>query len=149
MTEIEAKKEYLNEYKKIYNKIKSLDDQKRSLIEAMEAAKPIQYSDMPHGSKQSDLSDYIIKLERLYEKIGDMQSELVQRRCDIEKLIAELPDGIESSILHKRYIEFESWEQICVDINYAWRQTHRIHGKALKHIDIPKNIIKSIISRMA
>lgn len=145
MTEIEAKKEYLNEYKKIYYKLRSLDDQKRSLIETMEAAKAIEYSDMPKGSKQSDLSDYIVKLDHIYTEIGDKQIELLHKRAEIEALIAELPDGIESSVLHKRYIEFKKWEQICVDIDFEWRQTHRIHSKALRHLVVPKNEITKII----
>ena len=111
----------------------------------MQASKAIEYSDMPKGCKQSDLSDYIVRLEYLYEQIGDKQRELLNKHLEIEALIAEMPDAIESNILHLRYIEFKVWEQICIDIGYSWKQTHRYHSKALRHINIPQEYIDEIM----
>jgi hypothetical protein len=34
------------------------------------------------------------------------------------------------------YIDGLTWEKVCVDINYSWRQTHRLHSEALKKIKI-------------
>lgn len=136
MTELEEKKDYLKGYRRIYLKIKSLEEQKQSLIETTQSAKAIEYSDMPKGSKQTDLSDYIAKLERLFEEIEDKKQELNNLRLDIESKIMKLQDGVESDLLRKRYIEFKKWEQICVEMNYSWKQIHRIHGKALKDYDI-------------
>ena len=132
----EIKKEYLKGYRKIYLKIKSLEEQKQSLIESAQSAKAIKYSDMPKGSKQTDLSDYIIKLEQLYDEIEDKKQELNNLRLDIEGKITRLEDGIQSDLLRKRYIEFKKWEQICLEINYSWMHTHRIHSEALKNIMI-------------
>ena len=32
-----------------------------------------------------------------------------------------------------RYLRGYTWEQICVKMEYSWKQIHRIHGKALKN----------------
>jgi hypothetical protein len=132
----EGKKEYLNEYKNLCNKKMSLEDQLQSLREVNESAKIQNISDMPKGSQQTDLSDYICKVEKLQEKIQAKQLECDTRRIDIEEKITDIKDGIESIILHKKYIEFKKWEEICIEIGYEWAQVHRYHGKALKHFTI-------------
>ncbi|BBF41988.1 hypothetical protein lbkm_0668 [Lachnospiraceae bacterium KM106-2] len=134
--ENEEKKEYLNRYRIASRKIKSLQEQRESLMIEKRNAKAIQYSDMPHGNKQSDLSDYIAALDSLEERIGESIRERMKARVDIEKGIIYVRDGIESDILRKRYIELKSWECICNEIGYSWKETHRKHGKALQDFKI-------------
>lgn len=136
MTENEKKKEYLNSYKNLCRKLQSLEEQLQSLREVEMSAKIQKLSDMPKGSKQSDLSDVMVKEEVLFTKIIRMRSECMERKIDIENQIADMPNGVESSILHKRYIEFKNWEQICVEVDYSWRQTHNLHSKALNDFKI-------------
>lgn len=136
MTENEKKKEYLNSYKNLCRKLKSLEDQLQSLREVEQSAKIQSISDMPKGNKQSDLSDYMIKLDVVFTKISKAKSECLERKIEIESKIADLADGIESSLLHKRYLEFETWEQICIEIGYSWMQTHRLHSKALTNFKL-------------
>jgi hypothetical protein len=134
MTENEEKKEYLKEYQNLCYKVSSLEEQLQSLRETNESAKIQNITDMPKGNIKTDLSDYICKIEKLQEKIQAKQLECDTRKIDIEEKIMDIRDGIESSLLHKRYIEFKTWEEICIDIGYCWKQTHRIHSKALNSI---------------
>ena len=136
MTENEKKKEYLKSYKKLCQKLKSLEDQLQSLREVEQSAKIQSISDMPKGNKQSDLSDYMVELEILFTKIIRTRDECIKRKLEIENRIADMSDGVESAILHKRYIEFKEWERICVEINYSWRQAHYLHSKALSNFII-------------
>ena len=137
MSDNEKKKEYLNGYKNMCNKIKSLEEQIHSLREIEQSAKISHLSDMPKGgSNKRDLSDYIVELEELIKKITCLRQEKEKRRLEIEKCIANMEDGLECDILRKRYIEFKHWEQICVEIGYSWRQTHRLHSNALYSFDI-------------
>ena len=39
------------------------------------------------------------------------------------------------TILEKRYLCFDTWEQISVDMGYSIQHTFRLHDKALKEID--------------
>jgi DNA primase len=144
MTENEQKKEYLNSYKNLCKKLRSLEEQLLSLKETEQAAKIQTLSDMPHGSKQTDLSDYIVRIDVIFTKIIQLRAECIQRKLDIETRIADMSDGIESLILHKRYIEFKTWEQICVEIDYSWKQTHRLHSNALSNLKMTLNDTLSI-----
>lgn len=130
----EKKKEYLNGYRKKTRKIESLEEQKKSILADMRNAKAIEYSDMPKGSgKQSDLSDYIVKLEGLIERIEETKDEKHQLRIAIEEIIVDMEDGVECDILRKKYIEVKSWATIAEEIGYSVKQAQRIHGKALIH----------------
>lgn len=133
MTENDKKKEYLKSYKNLCAKLKSLENQLQSLRELEKSAKIQKLSDMPKGTKQMDLSDYIVKIEEVYTKIVRLRAECLERRLEIESRIAEMGNGIEADILRKRYLEFKSWEEICVELNYSWRQTHRLHSNALSN----------------
>ena len=134
--ESEKKKEYLNSYRNLCRKLQSLEDQLRSLREVEQSAKIQKLSDMPKGNRQTDLSDLMVKEEVLFTKIVRMKADCLERKLEIENCIVNMQDGLESTILHKRYIEVKPWEQICVDINYGWRQTHRLHEKALNKLHI-------------
>lgn len=136
MTELEQKKEYLKSYKKQCQKIKSLEEQLESLRISIESAKGQVITDMPRSSNQKDLSDGIVKLDSVMFKLIKAIKSKAVIRSEIESRIADMEDGIESCILHKKYIEFKEWEQICVEIGYSWRQTHRYHSKALHHFNI-------------
>jgi hypothetical protein len=39
--------------------------------------------------------------------------------------------------MRHRYLEGLTWEKVCVEMNYSWRQTHNIHARALdKLVDL-------------
>ena len=137
MTEIEAKKKYLKSYTKKREKLKSLEDQLQSLMEISRSAKAQSISDMPKGNAQTDPSDIMVRQEELFTKIIRLKSECQQIMLNIENGIADMEDGIESAIMYKKYIKGEQFEDICVDIGYSWRQTHRYHGNALRHFNMP------------
>ncbi|CRZ34604.1 uncharacterized protein DUF1492 [Herbinix hemicellulosilytica] len=140
MTENEKKKEYFNNYKKLCNKLKSLEDQLQSLRETEESAKIPSISDMPKAHKQTDLSDIMVKIEAVYTKIVRLRAECIKRKLEIEDRIADMQDGVEADILRKRYLEFKPWEQICIEIGYSWMQTHRLHSKALSNFNLNKKL---------
>lgn len=132
----EIKKEYLNSYKNLCNKLKSLEEQLQSLRASTESAKIQTISDMPRGNKQSDLSDYMVKVDQLEKDIAHKRNECLSKKLAIEKCVANMENGIESDIIRKRYIELMAWEKICVEIKYSWMQTHRLHSKALSNVVI-------------
>lgn len=136
----EQKKEYLKSYKHLCDKLKSLEEQLQSLREVEQSAKIQQLTDMPKSHKQTDLSDIMVQIEVLFTKIVQKRAECMKRKLEIESCIADIQYGIEADILRKRYIEFKTWEQICVEIEYSWMQTHRLHSKALNNLKLPDNI---------
>lgn len=134
---IERKKQQLKAYIQDKKKLNSLNNQKAELEEKIKSVKAILYSDMPKGSaKKTDLSDYMVKLERMDERIDDKIKNINDGFLNIEEAISGLGDGDESEIIRMRYIEGKKWEEISKKTEYTTRQVHNIHGKALKNIEI-------------
>lgn len=81
------------------------------------------------------------------DKVGNAvaEMELVRSRLEgqikisyeilgeIEQAIEDLP-AREAYLIRCRYIELLTWEQIAVDMNYSWKQIHRIHSEALRQL---------------
>lgn len=132
----EKKKEYLNRYRQAVRKYNSLQEQEKQLRSQMDGPKAIEYSDMPKAHKQTDLSDYMVRLERILDRIANEKNEMQKIQLEIEEKIIDVMDGEQSRILYLRYIQFMKWEDICVEMGYSWRQVHNIHSKALKDLKI-------------
>ena len=133
----EKKKEYLRSYQKAVRREQEILEEIQQL--RMDKMFPSVVNDgMPKGSKQSDLSEYVVKLDNLIEKLKQEKFEKIKLMDDILYSISLLEDEDEKSVLRMRYIKGVQWEDICVVIKYSWRQTHRIHSNALKNLQIPK-----------
>ena len=89
---------------------------------------------MPHGSSQTDLSGYAATLDEMIEDLKRERLKKVKIRKKIEQSIRNLGDEDEQEVLRLRYISGLSWEEVAVEIGYAWAQTHRIHSSALKNL---------------
>lgn len=132
----EKKKEYLNRYRQAVRKYNSLQEQEKQLRSQMDGPKAIEYTDMPKAHKQTDLSDYMVRLERILDRIANEKNEMQKIQLEIEEKIIDVMDGEQSRILYLRYIQFMKWEDICVEMGYSWRQVHNIHSKALQDLKI-------------
>lgn len=93
------------------------------------------YSLAPGGSGTGQ------RIENAMAKIVDaeniIQSEmeiLMVALGEIRALIATVDDPVLRLILYKRYLCYQKWEQIAADLNYSWKQVHRLHNKALNEI---------------
>ena len=96
---------------------------------------------MPKGHRDTDLSDYIVKLEELDKKISNTIVEKNKLKAKIEEAISKMEDGTECMVLRKRYLEFKKWREITAELNLngldcSERQVTRIHGYALRNFPL-------------
>lgn len=132
--ENEEKKEYLLQYGKACKRIKNLKEQLISLREVEQSAKIQQLSDMPKGSgRDKDLSDLMVRIEKLREKINDEIMRSARIRTMIEEDILEIEDADQARVLRMRYIELLQWEEISDRMKYSRRQVIYMHGRALNN----------------
>lgn len=89
--------------------------------------------DMPHAHDQKDLSDYMAKMDELEHKLIDARYGRIKLYMQIFADVEKMEDETEKAVLTYRYLRGYTWEQICVKMEYSWKQIHRIHGKALKN----------------
>ena len=75
------------------------------------------------------------RLAELEEKIDRRIDQLVAVKQEIMDAIAQVEDSRYRTLLTERYMEFKTWEQIAVDMNYSWKQIHRLHSQALKALE--------------
>lgn len=86
---------------------------------------------MPHGGGYSDtMADKVAALVKVQERYTAQLDRLGAAQLAVEDLI----DGLEPRerrLLRYRYINGLTWEGVCVEMSYSWKQTHNIHAKAL------------------
>ena len=81
------------------------------------------------------------RIENAMAKIVDMENIissdmelLMVALSEIRRLIAIVDDPVLRLILHKRYLCYQKWEVIAVDLDYDLRWVHRLHARALNRI---------------
>lgn len=127
-------KEYLNGIK---YKRRQLDrfKQRREDLHIDVSFGGIDYSaDRVQSTPENKLEKAAVKLsERLQyldRKIMELSVEIDDRLNSIESL----ENGTYRDILFKHYAEYKSFEQISVEMGYAYNYTCNIHGEALKEL---------------
>ncbi len=141
--ENEKKKEYLSRYRDAVMEEGRLEEDLR-IFRINKMSPSMSYDDMPHGSSQSDMSDYVAKLDEKISRCIKKKKECIEVYADIRNRIEQIEDNDERDVLTYRYMrltpqkKYRSWERICCDMGMEWAQVHRIHARALKNFLIKK-----------
>lgn len=129
-------KEYLSQAYKIDNDINSKLEQVASLRDlATKATTTI--SDMSGSPNRNihKMEDAIVKSVALEDEINADIHELITLKADITHMIKRVSHRQERTVLEKRYLCFETWEQISVDMGYSIQHTFRLHDSGLQEIE--------------
>ena len=128
-------KEELMQYGSIELEVKQIKERIEYLEEKKTSIKSQVITDMPTGGgERTDILTLITKIEDSQIELIQKQSKLVDIMESIEHTIDGLEDSTERLILRSRYLQCKKWEQICVELNYSWRQIHRLHSNKKKKI---------------
>lgn len=130
----DEKKEYLLSYKKYKLQAERLQEQ----LEEVRLGKMFPefiLSDMPSAHSHKDLSDYMAKIDDLEKRIIKARKQAVERFSEVQQQIEQMEDENEKIVLTLRYLRNYSWEKICIELEYSWRQIHYIHKRALEHFN--------------
>ena len=81
------------------------------------------------------------RIENATAKIVDLENSirqdfenLVAALTEIRKLINGVDDTLLRSVLHMRYLNYQKWEVIAVNLNYDIRWIHKLHSRGLSAI---------------
>lgn len=134
MTENEQKKEFLQSYQLAKRDVTRLEEQLAELrIGKMSPGCDIG-DGLPHAHNATDLSGYAAKVDELEDEIIAARYQRILAYQQVRNCIEKLEDEREKMLLTYRYIRGLKWEEICVKMDYKWRQVHRIHAMALKNL---------------
>ena len=82
-------------------------------------------------------------------KIVDLQAEInrdIDTLVDLKREIVAVIKAVENmeyqTILEKRYLCYQSWEQIAVEMSYDLRWLYRMHNRALAEIKVPASVVR-------
>lgn len=78
---------------------------------------------------------YCVQDHRLQEEINRDIDRLVDLKREIMSVIKAVDDAEYQILLEKRYLCFQTWEQIAAEMNYGVRYVHCMHGKALLAVE--------------
>ena len=133
-------KEYLSQARYLDARINSKIKQVEQLNYLATSATSV-LSGMPHNPNKatSKMADIVGKIVDLQAEINHDIDTLVDLKRDIGGLIKSLPNVEHQTLLEKRYLCFQSWEQIAVDLSFSMQHTFRMHDSALKEIDAMLN----------
>lgn len=129
-------KEKLQRYGAIVKERQQLEEMLEEIETRLYSPKAQQLTGMPSAPSRngSTLETAVVEnsedLEELREHYARLIESLAAEQLAIEKAIEAL-EPVARTLLRYRYIEGRKWEEICVLLNYSWRQTHRLHAAAL------------------
>ena len=128
-------KEYLSQAKFLDQRINSKIQQVAALNDlATKATSTL--TGMPRNPNHatSSMEDVIAKIIDLQAEINNDIDTLVDLKRSLSKTIKAVDSPEYQTVLEKRYLCFQSWEQIAVEMGYDLRWLYRIHGKALDEV---------------
>ena len=141
ISENDRKKEYLWSYRYHVRRIHRIDAEIAELRE-MKLHPSMKPDDgMPHGSGgQGDLSGYAAELDEMIQELIHERYLRIKTYQAIARQIKRMKSRNESDVLFYRYIKAMDWWDIAELMGFSERQIYRIHGNALAHFEIPKDV---------
>ncbi|WP_315443314.1 hypothetical protein [uncultured Selenomonas sp.] len=129
-------KEYLRRIRDAESDLRSAEmDYQRARDDVMNL-KAIEYDkDKVSNSHIGDLSDAIAALEKYASRVSEQWDRLIVMREEAKAQIEQIADGRYREVLHRRYLQGESWEYIAVGMGYAYHHIHKLHGQALNEFE--------------
>lgn len=131
-------KEYLQQIRKIDLLIQNKLEQAQELRSKLEV-KGINFESDGSTSATRNvtkMNELIVSVVTLEEEINQQIDLLINKKREVMELVDSLDNADEISLLYKRYFNYMSWEEIAVDMKFSYKHIHRIHGNALKSIQV-------------
>ncbi len=132
MTPKEAK-EYLSQYRHAVDRARASLDHLEEL-QSMATRTTPNYGGEGGGQHQSGdakLTNAVDKIIEAKSRASDELEMMEATEREVVHTINEVKDESCKTLLLYRYINGKTFEQIAVALGYCWRQTIRLHGKAL------------------
>ena len=133
-------KDYLSQGYRLDQRIKSKMEQISNLNDLATKA-TVAMSGMPHSPNRGSST-----MANAVEKIIDLENEI---NAEIERLVIlkqNIIDAIQSvedmeyqTLLEKRYLCFQKWEQIAIDMDYSIDNVFKVHKKALAAVVVTES----------
>lgn len=128
-------KEWLKRYKKAWKEAEDVEKRLTDIRLKYSRPSAIIYSDMPKAHRHTDLSDFMEQIEKYENILIDKYEKCLGVEVEIYMAIDKLEDESERRVLREYYIDDKKWKDIADGFPCHERTVHRIHGRALIHMN--------------
>lgn len=131
-------KEYLRQLLRRDARINALIERQQRYRE-LAGVRGMACRDMPGGGTRhtSVMEEYVPKIVDLEREIDRRIDEYVDLVREVEAAIDQIEDERCRDVLRYRYLNGWSWEKIAEQMHYDERWVYRLHGHALRQIEVP------------
>lgn len=129
-------KERLRKYVTLRQEVLNLEARVREKEHEMVSLRSPSLEGLPtaKGKTSSPVEDAVASLVDLQAKYVRRLEVMYREQSAIEEAVASLSDSVERQLMRARYLDGQTWEEVCETIGYSWSQVHRIHARALQNI---------------
>lgn len=128
-------KEYLEQIqlcdKHINNKLEELARLNALALKVTSSLKQVAVFGSGTQDKVGDAVSRIVDLQR---EINDDIDRYCDKKAEVRKLIEQIKDPDQLDVLSKKYLLYESLEQIACEMGFTYRNVCYIHGRALQAV---------------
>ena len=134
-----ATKNYLMRAYRVDQRIENKMEQIARLND-LDTKATVTYSDMPRNPNRggSRMEDAILSIIDLQAEINQDMLELVNIKREIMTSIKSVDDPELQLLLELRYLNYVSWEQIALQMNFSIDNVFKLHKKALDLVEVPE-----------
>lgn len=134
---IQEVKSYLNQAYYIDRRIDVLQNELSMLESKLFRCTP-SYSNTGSNSSPQPTFEYTIdRVIQYRDRLNTELNNLIDVKKSIKQFIeCNLSDNTQKIVLLKRYINYQRYEDIAIDINYSTRQVINIANKGIKNISL-------------
>lgn len=134
---IQEVKSYLNQAYYIDRRIDVLQNELSMLESKLFRCTP-SYSNTGSNSSPQPTFEYTIdRVIQYRDRLNTELNSLIDVKKSIKQFIeCNLSDNTQKIVLLKRYINYQRYEDIAIDINYSTRQVINIANKGIKNISL-------------
>lgn len=132
----------VNEAKKYLEQIQTLDRRINNKIEelsrletlALKVTSSMKQVVVCGSGGQDKVGDNTSKIIDLKAEINNEIDRYCDRKSEARQLIDQIKDQNQNDVLVKKYLLYESLEQIACELGYSYRNVCYIHGRALQAV---------------
>lgn len=129
-------KQYLNQISRLDLMIKNKISELNNLREMIYGLSAVSNEERVQTSPNFDkIGTAVSKLDTLERDVDSLVDEFVDKRTKIINQIDSMENECSYNVLFSRYVQKKTFEKISTEMNYSFKQTMRIHGKALREFE--------------
>jgi hypothetical protein len=128
-------KDFLRQVKSIDLRITNkLIEQKQWMDIALGITANMDGERVQSSGSQSKMADAVTRCVDMEQEIDALVDKLVDTKREVIRVIERLDSPTEYDVMHRRYIQFQSLQEIAdhYKMEYGWATT--VHGRALKNV---------------